>query len=206
MSDSDARLPLIAPADLSADQRPLYDDMSRGIASGFNGFTVVREDGALMGPWNISLHYPAIGKASWDLTKAIYAMSSVSARAKEVAILVVGSRFNAAYELYAHTAVATSIGMSQRRLSSLAAGLRPDDLGEDESVAFDVAYALCRGGALPQAIYNAAIAVFGDVGAAELIFTVSVYCWLSMTLNAYDVPVPTQTDPVLIHAADALKA
>jgi hypothetical protein len=44
------RLSLIAPADLTPEQRPLYDDMRKGIASNFNTFKVEREDGALMGP------------------------------------------------------------------------------------------------------------------------------------------------------------
>lgn len=47
------RLPLIAPADLTSEQKPLYEDMRRGIAGHFNAFKVEREDGALMGPWNI---------------------------------------------------------------------------------------------------------------------------------------------------------
>ena len=32
------RLPLIAPADLTPEQKPLYDDMRKGIASNFNAF------------------------------------------------------------------------------------------------------------------------------------------------------------------------
>ena len=52
------RLPLIAPADLTAEQKPLYADMRRGIAANFNAFKVEREDGALMGPWNPWLHEP----------------------------------------------------------------------------------------------------------------------------------------------------
>jgi hypothetical protein len=43
------RLPLIAPADLTPEQKPLYDDMRKGISSNFNAFKAVREDGALMG-------------------------------------------------------------------------------------------------------------------------------------------------------------
>ncbi len=46
------RLPLIPPAGLSAEQRPLYEDMSEGIGKSFHGFAAIREDGALMGPWN----------------------------------------------------------------------------------------------------------------------------------------------------------
>ena len=31
---------------------PLYDDMRQGIAGNFKGFIAVRDDGALLGPWN----------------------------------------------------------------------------------------------------------------------------------------------------------
>ncbi len=61
------RLPLIPPAALTAEQRPLYDDMKAGIASNFNAFRTIAqggpEDGALLGPWNAWLHEPAIGGA-----------------------------------------------------------------------------------------------------------------------------------------------
>jgi 4-carboxymuconolactone decarboxylase len=46
------RLPLIPADKLTAKQKPLYDEMRKGIASNFNAFKVEREDGALMGPWN----------------------------------------------------------------------------------------------------------------------------------------------------------
>ena len=37
------RLPLIAPTDLSAEQRPLYDDMRRGIETNFKGFQAIAD-------------------------------------------------------------------------------------------------------------------------------------------------------------------
>ncbi len=37
------RLPLIAPADLNAEQRPLYEDMKEGIETGFRRFATSRE-------------------------------------------------------------------------------------------------------------------------------------------------------------------
>jgi 4-carboxymuconolactone decarboxylase len=57
------RLPLIPPTDLTPEQRGLYEDMRKGISSKFNAFKAVREDGALMGPWNPWLHEPGIGNA-----------------------------------------------------------------------------------------------------------------------------------------------
>ena len=42
------RLPLIPPAELSPEQKTLYDEMRKGIAGNFNALKVER-DGALMG-------------------------------------------------------------------------------------------------------------------------------------------------------------
>ena len=184
------RLPLIAPGDLTAEQKALYDDMRKGIAGHFNAFKVEREDGALMGPWNPWLHEPAIGKAIWDLTLAMTAGAVLPDNVRQVAILAVGARFDAAYEIYAHIAVAEREGMSAERLATLVADLKPADLDRQESVAFEVAYALSRGGILPEPLYRLAVSTFGQHGANELIYLVGLYALVSCTLNGFNVPVP----------------
>ncbi len=143
------RLPLIAPADLTDAQKPLYADMKQGIASNFSDFKTVADNGALMGPWNPWLHEPVIGKAVWDLTKAMSMQATLPDPARQVAILVTGAHFDAAYELYAHIAVAEREGMSASRLSELCANLKPADLDAQESVAYDVAFALVNGACCP---------------------------------------------------------
>ncbi|MBY8829080.1 carboxymuconolactone decarboxylase family protein [Hephaestia mangrovi] len=184
------RLPLIDPADLTAEQRPLYEDMKAGIAQKFNAFETVGEDGALIGPWNPWLHEPVIGKAIWDLTKAMSMQASLPDRARQIAILVTGAHFDAAYEIYAHIAIAEQEKMSDRRLSQLVANVKPDDLDDEESTAYDVAFALVNGGVLPEPCYRLAVKTFGQHGANELIYLVGLYCLVSMTLNGFNVPVP----------------
>lgn len=184
------RLPTIAPSQLTAQQRPLYDDMKAGIASNFNDFKTVADDGALIGPWNAWLHEPVIGRAVWELTKAMTAQASLPDPVRQIAILVVGAHFKAAYELYAHIAVAEREGMSAARLSTLVAGIRPNDLDDHEGCAYDVAFALTSGGILPEPCYTRAIKLFGQHGAAELIHLVGLYCLVSMTLNGFNVTVP----------------
>jgi 4-carboxymuconolactone decarboxylase len=131
--------------------------MRRGISSNFNAFKAVRDDGTLMGPWNPWLHEPGIGKAIWDLTLAMTAIATLADNARQIVVLVVGARFDAAYEIYAHIAVAEHEGMRPDRLATLVANLKPTDLTEDESVAFDVAYKLVRGGTLPEPLYRLAV-------------------------------------------------
>lgn len=183
-------LPLIPPAQLTSEKRPLYDDMRKGIASNFSAFKVEREDGALMGPWNPWLHEPKIGRAIWDLTLAMTAEASLPDNVRQIVILVVGARYDAAYEIYAHIAVAEREGMSAERLATFVADLKPVDLSSDESVAFDLAYALVCGGTLPEPIYRLALATFGQHGTNELVYLVGLYSMVSVTLNGFNVPVP----------------
>src|SRR6202790_4282639 len=150
------RLPLIPPTELTPEQRGLYEDMRKGISSNFNAFKAVRKDGALMGPWNPWLHEPGIGKAIWNLTLAMTANASLPDNGPQIVILVVGPRFDAAYEIYAHIAVAEHEGMKPERQAALVADLKPNDLAPDENLAFDVAYKLVRGGTLPGPLYRLA--------------------------------------------------
>jgi 4-carboxymuconolactone decarboxylase len=184
------RLPLIPPADLTPEQKPLYDDMRQGIEANFKGFATVRADGALMGPWNPWLHEPSLGGPVWELTKALSVKPALPSAVREVAILVTGAHFRAAYELYAHVIAAEHRGLSDEKLATIVAGQRPVDLTREEAVAYDVAAALVSGGVLPGLTYRAAVATFGQHAAAELMQLVGLYCMVSVTLNAFDVPVP----------------
>ena len=109
---------------------------------------------------------------------------------QQIAILVVGARFDAAYEVYAHIAAAEKEGMPAARLAALVADLKPNDLDAAESVAFDVAYALSRGGTLPEQLYRLAVDTFGQHRANALICLVGLYALVSTTLNGFNVPVP----------------
>jgi hypothetical protein len=184
------RLPLIPPADLSAEQKPLYEDMRDGIVQNFKGFKAIGDDGALIGPWNPWLHLPKIGGPIWELTKALSISPTLPRPVREVAILVTGAHFHSAYELYAHVIAAELRGLPDERIATIVAGQRPVDLTREEAVAYDVAAALVGGGVLPQLTYQQAVAVFGEAAAMELIYLVGLYCLVSVTLNGFDVPVP----------------
>jgi len=70
-------------------------------------------------------------------------------------------------------------------------------LAADEAVAFDLAYLLCRGGGLPEPTWRLAVEAFGELGAAQLVYLVGVYAFVSTTLNGFDVPAPPHDSLVL---------
>jgi len=184
------RLPLPDKSKLRPEQRTLYDDMRAGIEKNFKGFTAMTADGDLIGPWNSWLRFPKFGGPVWELVKALSTSPTLPRPIREVAILVTGAKFHAAYELYAHVLIAELRGLSDEKIATIIAGQRPSDLSREEAVAYDTAAALLSGGVLPDLIYRQAIAFFGEEGTAEFINLVGLYCMVSITLNGFDVPVP----------------
>ncbi len=182
------RLATLIPDQLTPEQRALYDRNREQIAHGFTAFRTTRDDGALLGPWGVFLHEPAVGQAHYDMIAAVTAMKRLPPTVKEVAILVVGARFNAAYELYAHAATASAGGMAAGKIATIAAGGRPLDLTDDEACAVDVATALLGSGVLPGVVYRTARDRFGEGGLTELILWIGTYAQVAITLNAFDVP------------------
>jgi 4-carboxymuconolactone decarboxylase len=184
------RLPFIAPADLSTEQRQIYEAMRTGIGKSFQGFKSIAENGALMGPWNPWLHEPKFGKPIWDLSLSLSISPSLPRAVRELAILVTGAKFHSSYALYAHVIAAERCGLSDDKLATIVTGQRPGDLTREEAIAYDLASALVQGGVLPELSYRQAIQEFGQHGVAELIYLVGLYCLVSVSLNAFDVPVP----------------
>jgi 4-carboxymuconolactone decarboxylase len=189
------RVPVTLPVELTADQKPIYEDMRRGIEEKFRGFIAIRDDGALLGPWNPWIRWPQFGGPIWELTKAMSFSPTLPKPVREVAILVTGAKFHAAYEIYAHVLMGEQRGLPDETLSTIIAGQRPATLTRELGIAYDVASALVNGGSLPELTYKQAVAAFGESATAELIYLVGLYCLVSVTLNGFDVPIPENTAP-----------
>lgn len=184
------RLPLLPPAQLGEVQRGLYDDMVDVIESNFAELVARRRDGALIGPFNGWLHFPQFGRTAWAFNRAMWEHSVLPAAIHQLVILVTGAKFGARYEIYGHEYFARRAGLAGEKIATIVAGERPDDLSRHERVAYDMAAALNRGGPLPETTYRAALAAFGDVGLAEIVFLVGCFSMVGVTLNAFDASVP----------------
>jgi 4-carboxymuconolactone decarboxylase len=183
------RLPLLRPAELTAEQRPLYESFEQMTrAEEYQGFEVRNPDGAFVGPWGVLLHFPDLAVPLGRFIGLVQKLDGVSERARQVVILTIGGRFDAAYELYAHTPLALRAGLRPDQIAALSAGTRPTDLGEDELLAADVATALTQGGAVPGPLYDAAVSGLGQQGFDAVVFIAVHYLALATLLNAYDVP------------------
>ena len=184
------RLHLLPPSSLSGEQKELYDDIMGVVNKSFGKFVTAREDGALIGPFNAMLHFPAYGRAAWAMNKTMYEQTTLPESVLQVAVLVTGTRLGARYQIYGHEHLAESAGLATSKIATIVAGERPTDLTRNEAVAYDVAAALNRGGPLAETIYQAGLDTFGKQGMAEIIYLVGCFHLVGVILNGYDVPVP----------------
>jgi 4-carboxymuconolactone decarboxylase len=184
------RLRNINPGALTSEQRALYDTMRESIDRYLQGFVTSRSDGALIGPFNILLHFPALGAAIWDLFGVLAKNSKLSKAGREITILLTGAHFCSLYELYSHETVALRAGMSKDSVASLAVGQRPENLGPYENVVFDVVSALLAGKQLPNTTYAVAEECLSREGLAEIGSTIGCYAAIASLLNIFDVALP----------------
>ena len=184
------RLVPIPPPQLDDAQRQLFDSIVSFTKAQHANFSFENHEGALIGPFNPMLHFPQFGKAAWGVNVALSENTTLPRPVHELVILLTGARFSSRYEIYAHEIVADGAGLAKDKVASLAAGGRPGNLTDDESIAFDVASVLTRGAQLPDSTYRAAVTAFGEQGVAEMIYLVGFYCLISVLLNGYDAAVP----------------
>lgn len=150
-------------------------------------------DSAFVGPFAALLYTPTpLASHFMNLFKALGKVPGLPPSARETAILATGAHYGAAYELYAHKAVAVTSGaLSEQEAEGVASGKLPDGSGEDVRIALEVARALCeRKGPLEDGLWRQAKEAFGLQGAAALVHYVGCYAYTSILLNGADTPVP----------------
>ena len=65
------RLSPVPATELNATQRPLYDDMRRGIEANFRGFVAISQAGQLIGPWRAALEPRGLSGSSLALAGSV---------------------------------------------------------------------------------------------------------------------------------------
>ena len=184
------RTPPIPPEKLNPELRYVHDEISNLITRSQGAVIMINEENALIGPFPPMLHFPQFGIPVLSFIRSLDAHTILPKKVKEVAILTVGAAFSARFELYAHEIMARFHGFSPEAVASLASGNRPDELNEQESIAYEVAHVLMKGRIVPESTYAQATRYLGRNGTAELIFLVGAYALIATVLNGYDMPAP----------------
>lgn len=153
-------------------------------------------DGGLIGPFNAMVTSPGIGMAMGNLGGKVRFDNSLDARLKELAIVVAGAHWKADFEFWAHAPLAVQAGVSEATIESVRLGEEPRFEQADEEAVWRFASQLVSTGRVDDAAYGVAVDLLGEPSVVDLVVTVGYYSLISMTLNAFDVPLPPGEDPV----------
>jgi 4-carboxymuconolactone decarboxylase len=182
-----ARLGKLQVADLDADQRALYDAIAGGPRATGGRFALVDADGALEGPFNAMLLHPPIGQALQALGSAVRYRSTLTDRAREIAVLVVAAVWDSAFERRAHEAVGRSVGLSEAELVALAERRIEALTDQHEHLVARVTLALAARQDLADDEFRAARDALGMPALFELTTLVGYYATLALQMRVFRV-------------------
>lgn len=149
----------------------------------------------LIGPFGAWVRAPSVGSAIQATGEAIRFNTSLPENVKEVAICTVGVFHRSTFEFSAHRALALKAGVSETALDQLVMGEHPDFF-LDEQLAYTIADQLLNQHKIIPDTYAHGVETFGETGMIELVATVGYYCLISLTLNAFEIPLePGMQDP-----------
>ncbi|MGI4790258.1 MAG: carboxymuconolactone decarboxylase family protein [Janthinobacterium lividum] len=190
-NDTD-RLPLLGPDALNSAQRQVYDRMMTEQVpwADKSGFKAATPDGRLLGPFNSLLYGPEVGQTYLDYFTAEKKNTTLTDRVHEIVILTVGAAWQSDYEVYAHSAVAKVVGLSEDIIQAITAGQTPEGLSEQEASAYEFTKQLAANHKIDSATYARASSAFGDKGLVDIAMLAGLYLMTCATLNAFEVPVP----------------
>jgi 4-carboxymuconolactone decarboxylase len=186
------RLPLAERSAMSEPQQQLYDRMTKSVVpwSEQAGFISQTNDARFIGPFNPALQSPIICGSFLQFQAAEEEHTSLPPRVRQVVILAVGAVWHSAYELYAHSAVARTVGLPDQVIQALADGQMPGELSAAEQVAWRFTNQLTSERRVEQSVYDQAHARFDAQGITDMLCLIGAYQTVCGILNSFEIPAP----------------
>jgi 4-carboxymuconolactone decarboxylase len=181
------RLSRIEVEDLAPDQRAVLDAIQSGPRKSKHGSI------GMVGPFGVWVRAPKVGLATQALGAAARFGSSLPENVSEVAICTVGAFYRAKFEFAAHKNLALAAGVDAEQIERLRVAELPTFAGA-EDLAYRVATSLMNQHRIDSNTYAGALAQFGEDGLIELVTVIGYYCMVSLTLNAFEIPLTSDME------------
>src|SRR6476469_8556052 len=175
--ETDMRLKLLSPGEMSADQKQTYDESIAG----------KRGAPPPMMAW---LNSPEMARHATRLGGFLRFDTLFPAKLSEIAILVTARHWTSHYEWYAHKRLALKGGMDPKIIDDIRDRRTPRFDDPKGQMIYDVSKSLHEGHGLSSALYNEAVKMLGERGLVEIIGLCGYYTMVSMTLNTFEFDLP----------------
>ena len=172
------RLPDIDPARLDPEQRRVHDEILSG------------PRGIVEGPLRVWVNNPGLADRAQALGAYCRYGTSLPQRLSELAIIVTGAHWQAGFEWAVHGPIALKAGLDPEAVEAIRTGRTPRFARADEAAVHAFSAELLRDRKVSDAIYRAALTELGQTGVIDLVGVLGYYGLISMTIQAFEVPLP----------------
>jgi len=178
------RIPELDVAKLSPEQRRVHDTIVAG------------PRGKVEGPLKVWLQSPKFAERAQELGTHCRFNSGLPPRFSELAILLTGAYWKAGFEWWAHAPMAIKAGLDPEAIEAIRVGRKPVLVYADEAAVYAFASELMRNRRVSDTTWRLAVAELGQTGIVDLVGILGYYALVSMTIVAFEVPLPQGTaDP-----------
>ncbi len=177
-----SRLPELTDATMTQDQRRVLDAILQG------------PRGNLDGPFLAWVHSPELADPAQQLGAYCRYHTSLPLRLSELAILVTAQWWQSQAEWQIHASIALAAGLNQEQIEALRQGLKPPFSEQDEALVYRIGTELYATRRISNALYQEAVALFGEPALVELVGIYGYYALVAMTLNVFAVDREVEDD------------
>lgn len=181
------RLPPVAPETWDEAQKAAAREFQSG-----RGY-------AVSGPFAVMLRSPEVMLRAKAMGDYLRFRNVLPKRVSEMVILITARTWTQNYEWAYHYPIALEAGLKPEIAAAIAEGRRPDDMAEDEAIAYDFSHELHSNRQVSDTTYARALALFGERGVIDLVGINGYYSFLAMMMNVARTPAPDGQAP-LLHA------
>ena len=173
-----ARLPELDPTKFSPEQKKVHEAILAG------------PRGKVVGPLKVWLNNPGLAEHAQALGAYCRFGSSLPPRLSELAICITGSFWKANYEWFAHAPLAMKAGIDAAAIEAIRTGAKPTFTKADEQAIYDFVSEMVATKRVSNATFERAKKELGETGVIDLVGIVGYYSLVSVTLNAFELPLP----------------
>ena len=173
------------PSQLDAAQRQVHDAIVAG------------PRGEVVGPLGVWLWRPELADRAQRLGAYARYGTCLPAELSELAILVAARFWGSEFEWYSHKPLALAAGVPNDAVRAIRTGKSPVLDDPKQAVVYEFCHTLLRDREVDDALYDSAAAALGAAAVIDLVGILGYYSLISLTINAFNVPLPEGALPEL---------
>jgi 4-carboxymuconolactone decarboxylase len=170
-----------------------YDRMTPEQQEGYRSLIETR--GRLPGPNKIYVHNPKLVKVMGPLGAYFRTGYSLSEREREIAVVIINSKWHSAYPTNAHERAGKAAGLPADKVEAMLSGLPTSFDDKREQVVYEMAICLSNSRWVSKGLFDRAVEALGHEGITDVTCLMGFYTSVSMTLAFYDVPAGAEGMP-----------